>query len=782
MEQLSTFLSASIILLSILSSLIFAFAEGGATAALTLPVGLIAWFLGEREEGFTLPKVGMNILGFVAVFMAAYELYIGSIEARLLAGGHLIVYLSWLFLFQARETRAVWWLAALAVLQLAVASVLTSAPWFGGSLIVWLLLAMWTMAIFTMQRSAARTLHPSAAVAPERGHGSGAAASARSGAEPSYCVHGLRPDSRFRLLSGRFVLAVAGMTIASMVVSALFFVFIPRVWMSRLRLFDDTALAGDRIAGFTERVRLGDIGEIMASNDVALTATFFEYPSNRRLNTEKARKWLGDNPLFRARTLEHYSSGRWDPVLKSRGEPCQPVRPDKKLIRVDVRLNSSNSSTLFTVGQVFTCDGPLDGIEIFKRKLTNEYSRQDEAVYDSYSYQVYSYPVAEEIEYDLSDVIGRRIPSIASNAVNYEADLLRIPENLPQMGRITKEVLATLPEDDADNDEAKSHAILSYLRDSGKFEYTTKAAVDNSRIDPIEDFLVNRKKGHCEYFASALALMLRHANIPARLVTGFKGGNFEGSTGSFYIQQRFAHAWVEAFIVDRWVTLDPTPAVRDTRASVAAMEHQSLWSSVQDVMVRIWLTGIGMNSQQQREQVYLPIQRLGQRTWQRLLDLRAKFESVWAGAVETIRNPDQWISWRGGVTAFVLLTALAIFYRVTSRIIRRIGSIGRRKGDGDGTGPEVAFYLRFKKIVDQAGLVQERSQTAREFGHTVRRMLGRQLEEAGLTNLPETVSDEYYRVRFGGEELTPVDEDRLERRLWRLEACLSSNATAPPKE
>src|SRR6186997_2905825 len=111
MEQLSTVLLASIILLSILSSLIFASAEGGATAALTLPVGLIAWFLSERDEGFTLPKIAMNVLGFSAVFAAGYELYIGSIEARLLAGGHLIVYLSWLFLFQAKQTRAVWWLS-----------------------------------------------------------------------------------------------------------------------------------------------------------------------------------------------------------------------------------------------------------------------------------------------------------------------------------------------------------------------------------------------------------------------------------------------------------------------------------------------------------------------------------------------------------------------------------------------------------------------------------------------------------------------------------------------
>jgi len=56
-------------------------------------------------------------------------------------------------------------------------------------------------------------------------------------------------------------------------------------------------------------------------------------------------------------------------------------------------------------------------------------------------------------------------------------------------------------------------------------------------------------------------------------------------------------------------------------------------------------------------------------------------------------------------------------------------------------------------------------------------MLDRQLEEAGLSTLPATISDEFYRVRFGGEKLSTIDEDRIERRLWRLEACLSTRAS-----
>ncbi len=361
--------------------------------------------------------------------------------------------------------------------------------------------------------------------------------------------------------------------------------------------------------------------------------------------------------------------------------------------------------------------------------------------------------------------------------MEYRHELLSLPDDLQHVRRITKEILDAMPRAAADDDELRANAILSYLRDSGRFEYTTKAAVDNNRIDPIEDFLINRKKGHCEYFASAMALMLRAASIPSRLVTGFKGGSFEGTNGTYYVKERFAHAWVEARIFNRWVTFDPTPAVRDTRAKAAASEGRSLWAELHEVLVRMWISGVSMNSQQQREQVYVPLQRLGQRTWNRILELRSRFEGIWRTALETIRNPDQWISWRGGLTAFVLLSTLLILYRLFSRVFRKIAAFRRRHLDSDGADAQVTFYRRFREIVEQAGLAPERSQTAREFSRSVERMLDRQLDEAGLANLPTNIADEFYRVRFGGENLSTIDEDRIERRLWRLESCLSQRAT-----
>ena len=78
---------------------------------------------------------------------------------------------------------------------------------------------------------------------------------------------------------------------------------------------------------------------------------------------------------------------------------------------------------------------------------------------------------------------------------------------------------------------ARARALEAFLRDSGQFSYTL---ADGSRwtrkLDPVEDFLVNRKEGHCEYFASALALCCAPIDIPARMVNGFKGGDWNELT------------------------------------------------------------------------------------------------------------------------------------------------------------------------------------------------------------------------------------------------------------
>jgi protein-glutamine gamma-glutamyltransferase len=84
--------------------------------------------------------------------------------------------------------------------------------------------------------------------------------------------------------------------------------------------------------------------------------------------------------------------------------------------------------------------------------------------------------------------------------------------------------------------------------------------VGRSSKNPIEDFLFSYRSGQCEYFASAMVLMLRSQGIPARLVTGFLGGEYNPFEGYYIVRQNNAHAWVEAYLPGKgWRIFDPTP-------------------------------------------------------------------------------------------------------------------------------------------------------------------------------------------------------------------------------
>jgi protein-glutamine gamma-glutamyltransferase len=109
--------------------------------------------------------------------------------------------------------------------------------------------------------------------------------------------------------------------------------------------------------------------------------------------------------------------------------------------------------------------------------------------------------------------------------------------------------------------------------------------------DPILDFLVRKRTGHCEYFASALALLARSIAIPTRIVTGYRVGERHGVLEHWVVRENNAHAWVEAWLPDRgWTTWDPTPmvelpqhAAHDARSGRAVLElFGAAWDAVED--------------------------------------------------------------------------------------------------------------------------------------------------------------------------------------------------------
>jgi hypothetical protein len=100
--------------------------------------------------------------------------------------------------------------------------------------------------------------------------------------------------------------------------------------------------------------------------------------------------------------------------------------------------------------------------------------------------------------------------------------------------------------------------IQDHLR--REFTYSLDTGTASPKRDPLADFLFVTKRGYCEYFASAMAVLLRTQGIPARVATGFQSGYYNDVSGSWVLRASDAHAWVEAWIPGRgWVTFDPTP-------------------------------------------------------------------------------------------------------------------------------------------------------------------------------------------------------------------------------
>lgn len=128
--------------------------------------------------------------------------------------------------------------------------------------------------------------------------------------------------------------------------------------------------------------------------------------------------------------------------------------------------------------------------------------------------------------------------------------------------------------------EPVARAFSRHLSESGEYTYTTALRRTDKNVDPVEEFLLRTKAGHCERYAAGLAILLRSLGVPTVYVLGYKGCEYDGN-GVYLIRQEFAHAWVEVLVprppppgfpfaeqppgakpkaeVWHWLSLDPTP-------------------------------------------------------------------------------------------------------------------------------------------------------------------------------------------------------------------------------
>jgi hypothetical protein len=317
--------------------------------------------------------------------------------------------------------------------------------------------------------------------------------------------------------------------------------------------------------------------------------------------------------------------------------------------------------------------------------------------------------------------------------------------------------------------------------------------------------LIHNRQGHCEYFASALVLMLRSVGIPARMVVGFKGADWNPLSGYYHVRQLHAHTWVEVYLRPdqipsgtfpqrqrtgpsgvpaewehgAWLRLDPTPGVGGQELLTSANEMPS-FRQMLDYADYLWSTYVlSMDRRRQHERIFNPVKKgsegfvawfFDRRMWRKTFQNLGK---ILRG--ERIDDGGIWFHWRAGLlTVVALLLALGL-YRLTSWAVRRLLHLDQRQSvEADETGlAQAEFYRRLETLLARQQLVRGATQTQREFAHQAAEHLASQSQTRLLASLPGRITDAYYQVRFGRLPLDNHEALAVEHALEELSASLA---------
>lgn len=797
-----------------------AFLPSGLTVLLA---GFVAFF-GERHSRLTIGPLLANLLGLAALGAAAIEFSGERFDARLLAGAHFLVYITWIVLLQVKGIRQYWWLSALSLLQVALGSVLTSQTGtYGLMLLAYLPLALWTLSVFTLYQGAYELggldhegWNPAA---PPRMPNSGAGPVAANQTPPqldtrlqqlrhefsadrrSSVRHAIQQDSPGRWIVPRFVFGVMGLAAAGLALGLVLFLYVPRVSFAGAARYQKESSRGRTLTGFSGKGRLGEVGQLLENIDRVMRVKLFERidgKNDKPLSIEEFAAEFGlADPLFRGVVLDEYIQGQWrggDPEnLGSRQMPSYPL--ERGIVRQEYTLEPIGTEYLFamrpvSLARLYNPYGPIN-CSYESGAFSGSLERRDPIEYLIYSRRrtpeeqakglnQFGYLPGQRRLHPFEKIMYLQCPEQGLDGLIALAHELTAPERLPGAKELSPA-------------RRKAQTLEAYLRDSGEFSYSLNMEVENPHSDPVEEFLVVRKRGHCEYFASALALMLRAVEIPSRIVVGFKGADFhpgEGPDDAYYeVQQRHAHEWVEAFIDDEWVVLDPTPAEREESVRQIAAKA-GFWKNAKNSLSALWSTYVvSLSLDRQQQALYDPLTGKVSTGWTSIRDVFSRMAGAVGAVKDMLTSPEQYFSPTGTAIAVVAIVVLLVagrmfrhgFRRFGRKVLRRSGAFGRfyrwvvARLTGRQLEPSrvvVLFYEQFQDLMRSAGITRRDDQTQREFARHVEHSLCDRLAPADLGDFPTDLSEMFYRVRFGDGVLHPTEAADVESRLSRLAALL----------
>ena len=319
-----------------------------------------------------------------------------------------------------------------------------------------------------------------------------------------------------------------------------------------------------------QRYKTGYSGEVDLSGRGALgeDETVVLQVSSR--NTDWLRE-RGNSIYFRGTALEGYRKGRWRQVGSSMRSytPYQPISLRRAISRqrpleLSIIAEAMREQTVFLPQDTLMLRGMSDSIEPLSYDTSDGTLLRGSDNPERYRYDIQLFaqerPAVGSVETYLRslDQIPVETEDRASLISSKRLGTLRqLPPDIRRAAYFNnwKKPLLARPEE----------AFGAYLQRINAYfqqNYTATLLNDIVGSDSLAEFLGRQKRGHCEYFATATALLLRSQGFPTRIVTGYRGGDFNSYAGALIVRQSHAHAWLEVYLpAHGWLTVDPTPTV-----------------------------------------------------------------------------------------------------------------------------------------------------------------------------------------------------------------------------
>lgn len=500
--------------------------------------------------------------------------------------------------------------------------------------------------------------------------------------------------------------------------------------------------ATTKVSGFSENVTLGEIGQLQKSNAVVMHVRVEDPSANPNL------RWRGI-------ALDYFGGSSW---RRTAGEDSRvTANPDRNFYLFETAdslhhlttqtffLEAVDTPVLFAAPRAIALQGTMPYVRLdHEGAITTRRHTLDRITYKVISDT--TVPNAATLRADLK-------PYTPSLAARY----LQLPQTLdPRIAKLAREWLV---EAGARNRYDAARTIERHLQNDYKYSLDMKAKGD----DPLADFLFNVREGHCEYFSTAMAVMLRTQGIASRVVNGFQRGEYNDAADVYTVTQKDAHSWVEVYFpeANAWVTFDPTPAEgRPVRESAGLVSRLGKYAEAMELYWNQYVIGYDRQEQRSlatslRNQMVSLRQVLGE-----LADAAKTTISEWISALNNAGGLNDSKLYGGLAWLQVLLAALLIIFSLL--LLYRIRRFGFRRGlkvwrREEERASVVKFYERMTRLLEARGLRREKNETPLEF--------------AAGTGIYEVlrITRAYNRVRYGSQALSSAEVAEIEQCLTRLE-------------